>query len=76
MAFTSYEAATMRLPVLGGCWMGQRSFDLRRLRQAEDTGAAARATPYNPRPKVGVKRVLQDRLSRETCQPQTLSRVL
>jgi hypothetical protein len=38
------------------------------LAQAEATGAAARATPYNPRPRVGVKRLLRDRLLRETFQ--------
>jgi hypothetical protein len=38
------------------------------LRQADETGAAARSTPYNPRPRVGVKRVLRDRLLRETFQ--------
>jgi RiboL-PSP-HEPN len=38
------------------------------LEQADATGAAARAAPYNPRPRVGVKRLLRDRLLRETFQ--------
>jgi hypothetical protein len=38
------------------------------LAQAEATGAAARATPHNSRPKVEVKRLLRDRLLRETFQ--------
>jgi len=38
------------------------------LEQADATGAAARATPYQPRPRVGVKRLLRDRLLRDTFQ--------
>jgi hypothetical protein len=38
------------------------------LEQAETTGAAARAKPYKPRPRVGVKRLLRDRLLRDTFQ--------
>jgi hypothetical protein len=38
------------------------------LAQADATGAAARATPHHPRPRVAVKRLLRDRLLRETLQ--------
>jgi hypothetical protein len=38
------------------------------LNQADATGHAARQPPDNPRPRVGVKRVLRDRLLRETFQ--------
>lgn len=36
--------------------------------QANATGAAARSAPHNSRPRVGVKRLLRDRLLRETFQ--------
>lgn len=36
--------------------------------QADATGAAAREEPHNPRPRVAVKRLLRDRLLRETFQ--------
>jgi hypothetical protein len=38
------------------------------LTQADDTADAARAAPRDSRPRVGVKRVLQERLLRETFQ--------
>lgn len=38
------------------------------LEHAAATGAAARAAPHQPRPRVGVKRLLRDRLLRETFQ--------
>jgi hypothetical protein len=38
------------------------------LAQADATGAAARQPSSNPRPRVGVKRLLRDRLLRETFQ--------
>jgi len=38
------------------------------LEQADATGEAARAKPYEPRPRVGVKRLLRDRLLKETFQ--------
>jgi hypothetical protein len=38
------------------------------LAQADETRDAARAEPFNSRPRVGVKRQLQDRLLRETFQ--------
>ncbi len=38
------------------------------LGQADATASAARAVPSNPRPRVGVKRLLRDRLLRETYQ--------
>jgi hypothetical protein len=38
------------------------------LAQADQTAVEARATPRNSRPRVGVKRVLQERLLRETFQ--------
>lgn len=38
------------------------------LAQAEETRDAARAKPHNSRPRVGVKRQLQERLLRETFQ--------
>jgi hypothetical protein len=38
------------------------------LAQADATGAAARAASHNPRPRVEVKRLLRDRLLRETFQ--------
>jgi len=40
----------------------------RLLEQADATGAAARADPHSPRPRVGIKRLLRDRLLRETFQ--------
>lgn len=47
------------------------------LEQADETGAAARAAPSNPRPRVGVKRLLRDRLLRETFQTyESVSRAL
>lgn len=47
------------------------------LEQADETGAAARADPYQPRPRVGVKRLLRDRLLRETFQTyEAVSRAL
>lgn len=61
------ERAYTHLELPGGLAGLDVGFD-ELLRQAEDTGAAARAAPYNPRPKVGVKRVLRDRLLRETFQ--------
>lgn len=38
------------------------------LEQADDVAQAARADPYNNRPRVGLKRALRDRLLRETYQ--------
>jgi hypothetical protein len=38
------------------------------LGQADETAAAARKEPYKPKPRVGVKRTLRDRLLRETFQ--------
>jgi hypothetical protein len=38
------------------------------LQQADETGVAARAKPYKPRPRVGIKKLLRDRLLRETFQ--------
>lgn len=38
------------------------------LRQGDATAAAARAKPYKPKPRVGIKRQLRDRLLRETFQ--------
>jgi hypothetical protein len=38
------------------------------LGQADATAVAARADPHKPRPRVGVKKLLRDRLLRETFQ--------
>jgi RiboL-PSP-HEPN len=47
------------------------------LSQADATAAAARQPPSNPRPRVGVKRLLRDRLLRETFQTyEAVSRAL
>jgi hypothetical protein len=47
------------------------------LAQADATGAAARAAPHNSRPRVEVKRLLRDRLLRETFQSfDSVSRAL
>lgn len=47
------------------------------LEQADATGSAARSAPYKPRPRVGVKRLLRDRLLRETFQTyEAVSRAL
>lgn len=47
------------------------------LAQADETRDAARAAPSNPRPRVGVKRLLRDRLLRETFQTyESVSRAL
>jgi hypothetical protein len=47
------------------------------LKEADATGSAARAAPSQPRPRVGVKRLLRDRLLRETFQTyEAVSRAL
>lgn len=47
------------------------------LSQADATKAAARADPHRPRPRVGVKKLLRDRLLRDTFQNSTaVSRAL
>lgn len=47
------------------------------LAQADATAAAARQPPSNPRPRVSVKRMLRDRLLRETFQTyEAVSRAL
>lgn len=47
------------------------------LRQADETADAARADPYKPRPRMGVKMLLRDRLLRETFQnAEAVSRAL
>lgn len=47
------------------------------LGQADATKAAARADPHRPRPRVGLKKLLRDRLLRDTFQSSTaVSRAL
>lgn len=47
------------------------------LAQADETASAARHSPHNSRPRVGVKRQLRDRLLRETFQSyEAVSRAL
>jgi hypothetical protein len=70
------ERAFLHKELPGGLASLEVGFD-KLLGQADATGVAARSAPRNSRPRVGVKKVLRERLLRETFQnAEAVSRAL